>query len=69
MLSFIFNCPDTSMLVQHWLEEADDVQETDYEGVICPACTRLHFFNRKTGKLLGQGKSKTASVGSLTSGA
>lgn len=57
------------MLVQHWLEEADDVQETDYEGVICPACTRLHFFNRKTGKLLGQGKSKTASVGSLTSGA
>jgi hypothetical protein len=69
MLSFIFNCPDTSMLVQHWLEEADDVQETDYEGVICPACTRLHFFNRKTGKLLGQGKSKAASVGGLTSGA
>ena len=42
------------MNVQHWSDEDDDVREDEYEGIICPACTRLHFFNRKTGKLLGQ---------------
>ena len=31
-----------------------DAPEDEYEGVICPACTRLHFVNRKTGRLLGQ---------------
>jgi len=42
------------MNVQHWSDEDDDVREDENEGVICPACTRLHFLNRKTGKLLGQ---------------
>ena len=46
------------MNVQHWsdedADEDDDVREHEYEGIICPACTRLHFLNRKTGKLLGQ---------------
>jgi len=42
------------MLVQHWLDEEVDVQENEYEGLICPACTKLHFFNRKTGKVFGQ---------------
>ena len=41
-------------MVQHWLDEDADVQENEYEGLICPACTKLHFFNRKTGKLFGQ---------------
>ena len=46
------------MNVQHWsdedVDEDDDVREHEYEGIICPACTRLHFLNRRTGKLLGQ---------------
>jgi hypothetical protein len=54
MAAFIFTCPETSMLVQHWLDEDAAVQENEYEGLICPACTNLHFFNRKTGKLFGQ---------------
>jgi len=54
MAAFIFTCPETSMLVQHWLDEEADLQENEYEGLICPACTKLHFFNRKTGKLFGQ---------------
>jgi hypothetical protein len=36
---FIFKCPITD--------------QNEFEGVTCPACTRLHFVNRKTGKLLG----------------
>ena len=51
---FVFRCPTTSMNVQHWSDEDDDVREHEYEGIICPACTRLHFLNRRTGKLLGQ---------------
>ena len=54
MAPFIFKCPATSMNVQHWSDEDDDVRENEYEGIICPACIRLHFLNRKTGKLLGQ---------------
>jgi hypothetical protein len=54
MAYFVFRCPMTSMNVQHWSDEYDDVRENEYEGIICPACARLHFLNRKTGKLLGQ---------------
>jgi hypothetical protein len=49
---FIFKCPITDQNVQFRLEAAD-ARETEFEGVTCPACTRLHFVNRKTGKLLG----------------
>jgi hypothetical protein len=56
MAVFIFTCPGTSMLVQHWLDEDDDVRENEYEGIICPACTKLHFLDRNTGKVLGQDK-------------
>jgi hypothetical protein len=54
MAHLVFVCPTTSMKFQHWWDENDDVREDEYEGIICPACTRLHFLNRKTGKLLGQ---------------
>jgi hypothetical protein len=51
----MFTCPETSMMVQHWLGEDDDgVPDNTYEVVPCPACARLHLINRKTGKLLGQ---------------
>jgi len=43
------------MNVQHWLAEepaAADPQCT-YETVVCKACSRLHFINRSSGKLLG----------------
>ena len=43
------------MNVQHWLDESesDDPQRT-YETVVCQACSRLHFINRSSGKLLGE---------------
>ena len=49
---FIFKCPITNQHVQGWLED-EDAQVTEFEGMTCPACTRLHFVNRKTGELLG----------------
>jgi len=48
------------MSVQHWLDDDDDVPENEWEGITCPACTGLHFLNRKTGKLLGQDDDKVA---------
>jgi hypothetical protein len=56
MAHLVFVCPTTSMNIQHWSDEDDDVRENEYEGMIYPACTRLHLVNRKTGKLLGHDK-------------
>jgi hypothetical protein len=60
----IFRCPVTGLFVQtSWplgregriivAPEGKDNEERRYEGLTCPACSRLHFINRKTGKLLG----------------
>jgi hypothetical protein len=54
MAHILFTCATTSMQVQQWLEDGEDATENEYELIACPACTRLHFLNRKTGKLLGQ---------------
>jgi len=56
MGNVIFKCPRTGMNVQHWL--ADEPPSGDarcsYETVTCKACSRLHFLNRSSGKLLGE---------------
>ena len=58
MDNLIFKCPRTDMNVQHWL--ADEPERGDphssYETVVCKACSRLHFINRSSGKLLGEDK-------------
>jgi hypothetical protein len=52
----IFKCPRTGMNVQHWLttEPEPGHPQSSYETVVCKACSRLHFVNRESGKLLGQ---------------
>jgi len=44
------------MNVQYRLatEPESDHQHVSYETVVCKACSRLHFINRSSGKLLGQ---------------
>jgi hypothetical protein len=38
---------------QHWLDDDDErASDDDYEEVVCTACPRVHFVNRK-GKVLG----------------
>ena len=42
------------MNVQHWLDELRPGDpHAVYESVVCKACTRIHFINSATGKLLG----------------
>lgn len=51
----VFKCPQTGLNVQHWLaDEPDDLIGTIYKPVVCQACTKLHFVNISTGKLLGE---------------
>jgi hypothetical protein len=43
------------MNVQHWLDEREPADPRHvYESVVCQACTRIHFINGATGKLLGR---------------
>ncbi len=54
MPHFIFRCPATGLNVQEWIDDEDGASDNEFLGLICRACTRLHFVNRKTGKLLGE---------------
>ncbi len=56
MDNFVFKCPRTGMNVQHWLAETPALDEPHctYETLVCQACSRLHFINRSSGKLLGE---------------
>jgi hypothetical protein len=56
MDSFVFKCPRSGMNVQHRFadESAPDGPHCTYETVLCQACSRLHFINRSSRKLLGE---------------
>ena len=58
MANIIFKCPRTGLNVQHWLADVpdEDQPQCSYETVVCQACSRVHFINRSTGRLLGEKK-------------
>ena len=56
MGAFLFTCPTTKLKVQHWLDDDDDALENEFKGIICSACMKLHFINRRSGKRLGEPK-------------
>lgn len=60
MRTITFLCPITRVMVQHRLAD-DEAAEHQFQGVFCPACSQLHFVDRKTGKLLGTKTNDSAS--------
>lgn len=56
MAASFFNCPNTNLNLQHWLDDDENVPDNEYEVIKCAACARLHFINRKSGDLLGAEK-------------
>jgi hypothetical protein len=55
MATLLFTCPVSEMKVQHWVDDDDPSTPGErYQSIVCSACTRLHFINRKTGRVLGQ---------------
>ena len=49
-----FRCPKTGADVQALLTSAKDPEKTGHRNyeVTCPACSRLHFIDRETRKLV-----------------
>jgi hypothetical protein len=54
MAHVVFKCPATGLNVQHWLDVDLQSADNEYEAITCPACAKVHFLNRKTGKLFGR---------------
>jgi hypothetical protein len=53
METFTFVCPNTKMRVQGFIaEEVSDGD--DYAAIQCLMCTRIHYVNPETGRVLGQ---------------
>ena len=70
MGNIVFRCPHTGMHVQHWMAEevTGETPRGIYDTVVCDACARIHFINRRTGKLLGEAAdSRTARAPRSTS--
>ena len=51
--TFTFRCPHTKLAVQGWIA-GDVLDQTTFEPVQCTACTRVHYVNPVTGKVLGE---------------
>ena len=53
MTEFLYRCPNTGQQVQAWTDDppvADDPEA--YQSVKCIACSRLHWVNPRTGRVL-----------------
>ena len=53
MAPFLYRCPITGLNVQGWVADDPTENEDTYEPITCTACTRMHFVNPKTTKILG----------------
>jgi len=57
MPAILFHCPTMGLSVHGWVVDdptAHPEQNLErYELVTCPACTRIHLVNPKTGEVLG----------------
>jgi hypothetical protein len=57
MRKLTYQCPNAGVPVQIELAgEFDRRKSGSHEAVVCQACTRLHFIDVATGKLLGHEK-------------
>jgi hypothetical protein len=56
MTAITYRCPIMRQSIQYWLDEEDGVDEGQkYIAVLCYVCLELHFVERMTGKVLGEG--------------
>ena len=55
MTNIVYRCPTTGVKVGCRMEDLpkQDKNTHSYRATLCPACTRLHFVHRITGKVLG----------------
>jgi hypothetical protein len=53
MATILFRCPNTKLKVQAWIAEESPDRHV-FAPVPCTACTRVHYVNPVTGKVLGE---------------
>ena len=54
MPAILFRCPTTGMNVQGWIADEPEIEDGDnFEPVTCAVCTRVHYVNPKSAKVLG----------------
>jgi len=64
MTNMIVRCARTGVDVQVQLPDVLPTDRSDiYETVTCPACARIHFVNKKTGRLLSDHEKRDAAPG------
>jgi hypothetical protein len=54
MAHMVFKCSATGLNVHHWLDGDLQLADDEYEAITCVACARVHFLNRKSGKLFAR---------------
>jgi hypothetical protein len=59
MPAFLFRCPVTGYNVQGFVADDDDDDDDTFHQYSCPACTRTHLVNPKTGKIVGSDEKPT----------
>jgi hypothetical protein len=52
MTTFSFRCPNTGLIVQGWITHDPTKQADTYEPITCTACSRTHWVDPKTRKVL-----------------
>ena len=56
MVTSIYKCPITGLMVQGWFSEEDAQRHAKtYEGFTCPVCRQVHFVNLRTREVLDRG--------------
>jgi len=67
MSAIPFRCPTMGLSVQGWIVDDPtshpEQNRERYELVTCPACTRIHLVNPKTGEVLGAPVVRTVGYG------
>ncbi len=53
MPAFLYRCPNTGKIVQGFVADDPNEDVSDFEAIVCAACTALHWVSPKTGKVLG----------------
>ena len=53
MSTFLYRCPNTGRQVQAWTDDPPVAADPEaYQSVKCIACSRLHWVNPRTGRVL-----------------
>lgn len=47
MTAIVFTCPNLGAKVQHLVSDDEPLSDRQYQGLMCEACSRPHFVNRR----------------------